>query len=92
MVGANQAPNSRLGHFLSRIVNDYADCSENETECHSSEEMRASFEGFNKYDKELRMKCKIISMDDKALYPSMSWAKTVAAVKEMIMNSKFSLG
>ena len=31
--GANSAPNSRLGHFLSRIVNNFADCYPNSTEC-----------------------------------------------------------
>ena len=33
---ASNAPNSRLGHFLSRIVNHFADCFENRTECRSS--------------------------------------------------------
>ena len=49
--GASNAPNSRLGHFLSRIVNNFADCAENSTECRSSEEMRAAFTDFNTLDK-----------------------------------------
>ena len=73
LVGANYAPNSRLSHFLSRLVNDYADCKNSKTECKSSEEMRAAFEAFNQHEKEMRLKCRIISMDVKALYPCMSW-------------------
>ena len=88
---AKQAPSSRLGHFLSRIINNYADCEENNTECRSNEEMRAAFEAFNRLDEETRTKCKIISMDVKALYPSMSWPEIVKAVKEMIMNSKMEI-
>ena len=49
--GASNAPNSRLGHFLSRIINNFADCFENRTECRSSEEMRAAFSSFNKMEK-----------------------------------------
>ena len=45
--GANSAPNSRLGHFLSRIINDFTNCAERDTECRSSEEMRAAFCAFN---------------------------------------------
>ena len=82
--GATDAPNSRFSHFLSRVINDYADCVEGSRECRSSEEMRASFENFNGYSKEIRSKCRILSMDVKALYPSMRWADIVLAVKEMI--------
>jgi hypothetical protein len=85
--GAKQAPNRRLGHFLSNIINDYVDCAESKTECRSSEEMRAAFETFNKLNKEKRVECKIISMDIKALYPSMSWKEIVVSVKELIMDS-----
>ena len=58
---ASQAPNNQLGYFLSRIVNDYADCAEHKTECHSSEEIRAAFEGFNNLDRDTRKKYRIIS-------------------------------
>ena len=54
VVGASNAPNSRLGHFLSRIVNNFADCFEERTECRSSEEMRSAFGSFNKLSKERR--------------------------------------
>ena len=77
----------RLGHFLSRIINNYADCIEDRTECRSSEEMRSAFGGFNKLSKERRLKCQILSMDVKALYPSMSWNEIVKSVKWMILNS-----
>ena len=69
--GATQAPNSRLSNFLSRIVNDYADSGNMDTECRSSEEMRAAFEVYNDKDREERSGSAIISMDVKALYPSM---------------------
>ena len=76
-----------VGHFLSRIINNYADCIEDRTECKSSEEMRSAFGGFNKLSKERRLKCQILSMDVKALYPSMSWNEIVKSVKWMILNS-----
>ena len=85
--GANSAPNSRLGHFLSKIVNNYSDCMEQSTECRSSEEMRASFCTFNKMGKEDKLKCQILSMDVKALYPSMSWEEIVKSVKWLIISS-----
>ena len=44
---ANVAPNSRLSHFLSMIVNDFMDAENYEGEVRSSEEMRALFEAYN---------------------------------------------
>jgi hypothetical protein len=35
--GATQSPNSRLGVFLSQIINNYVDCANVKTECHASE-------------------------------------------------------
>ena len=49
--------------------------------------MREAFESFNKYDRDHRIKCQIIIMDVKALYPSMKWVDIIAAVREMIENS-----
>ena len=86
--GASEAPNSRFSNFLSRIINDYADSTEIKTECKSSEEMRAAFEEFNSTDQENRKRCKIISMDVKALFPSMNWDEIVQAVRDMIENSE----
>ena len=71
--GASEAPNSRLGHFLSMIVNAFSDDANHDNECASGEEMKAAFKQFNMLDKEIRTKCKIVSMDVKALYPSMRW-------------------
>jgi hypothetical protein len=64
------------------MINNYADCEECETECLSGEEMRKALSLFNKYDRDQRIKCQIISMDMKALYPSI-----IAALREMIENS-----
>ena len=86
--GASEAPNSRLSHFLSRIINDYADNANIETESKSSEEMRAAFEEYNGKDEETRKQCKVISMDVKALYPSMEWKEIVMAVREMVESSE----
>ena len=86
--GANQAPNSRLSNFLSRIVNDYADTSGIATECRSSEEMRAAFEEYNSRQPEERKDSAIISMDVKALYPSMELDEVVSSVEEMIKTSE----
>ena len=57
--GANQAPNSRLSGFLSRIVNDHADAIGIGTECRSSEEMRAAFEEYNDGDIEMKRNCNV---------------------------------
>ena len=86
--GANQAPNSRLSHFLSRIITDFADAANIHTECRSSEEMRAAFEEYNNDDPEIRKECAVISMDVKALYPSMEWEETIIAVRELIEESE----
>jgi hypothetical protein len=53
----------------------------------SSEQIRASFEKLNSLDIETRMGCRVISMDVKALYPSMTWEEIVCSVKEMILRS-----
>ena len=83
--GANESPNSRLSCFLSRVVNDYADAMNIETECRSSEEMRAAFERYNDEEgEEIKRECQILSMDVKALYPSMDWKEIGIAVKEMV--------
>ena len=52
-------------------MNDYADSGNMDTECRSSEEMRATFEVYNDKDRRNRSYSGIISMDVKALYPSM---------------------
>ena len=86
--GANQAPNSRLSNFISRVVNDFADAADIDTECKSSEEMRATFEEFNDRDANEKKGCAVMSMDVKALYPSMEWKEIITAVKELVENSE----
>ena len=53
--------------------------------------MRASFEEFNEYCEEIREKCAIISMDVKALYPSMKWVDIVLSVKEVVNESNMDI-
>ena len=72
MCGAIEAPNSRFGHFLSMLINKYTECEKHKYECMSSEEMRADFEEFNDYDDDIREACKVVSMDVKALCPSLN--------------------
>ncbi len=86
--GASESPNSRLSNFLSRVINDFADKINIETECRSSEQMKATLEQFNAEDQETKSKCQIISMDVKALYPSMRVEEVVTAVREMIEQSE----
>ena len=88
---ANEAPNSRFSHFLSKILCDYADCIEDHHECKSSEEMRAALEDFNKFDRTVRENCVLLSMDVKALYPSMQWDDIVIAVQDMIVKNRMEI-
>ena len=59
--------------------------------CNSTEDMKAAFEAFNKHSDEIKKKCRIVSMDIKALYPSMTWDDIVQAVLEMIENSNLNI-
>ena len=69
------------------IINNYADSAEHDPECSSTEEMRAAIEDFNDLDDEQKKECVLVSMDVKALYPSMKWSEILSAVKEMILAS-----
>ena len=89
--GANEAPNSKFSHFLSMLINNYGDCAEHKSECKSSEEMRAAFEEFNNLSEEIKTNCQLISMDVKALYPSMKWTEIIKSVKEMILKSPMTV-
>ena len=84
----SQSPNNPLSHFMSRVVNDYADAANIGTECRSSQEMRAEFEIFNKNEPMTRKKCCVLSMDVNALYPSMEWDEIINAVRELIEESE----
>ena len=87
--GANESPNSRLSGFLSRIINDFADSMDIATECRSSEEMRAAFERYNnEEEEEIKRNSAILSMDVKALYPSMEWNAIGVAVREIVEDSE----
>ena len=48
--GAREAPNARLSNFLLRVINDYCNVAEIDSECRSGEEMKAAFEHFNEED------------------------------------------
>ena len=85
--GASEAPNSRLSNFLSRVIDDYCNVAKIETECRSGEEMKAAFESFNEEEDGTRKNCNIISMDVKALFPSMEWDEIDVAVRELIETS-----
>ena len=50
--------------------------------------MKAAFTEYNKNEPELKKQGKIISMDVKALYPSMEWGEIVTAVRDMIEQSE----
>ena len=50
--------------------------------------MKAAFTEYNKLDPEVKKEGRIISMDVKALYPSMEWEEIVLAVREMIEESE----
>ena len=69
------------------MINHYADSADHAHECDSSEDMRAVFEEFNDSDMEQKELFRIVSMDIKALYPSMSWLEILKAVREMIETS-----
>ena len=61
-------------------------------ECKSSEEMRASFEDFNRnLDEAIRKKVHILSMDIKSLYPSLKKAVCKDAIKWLINKCGVSL-
>jgi hypothetical protein len=86
---AREAPNSRIGHFLSLAINNVADLLDSKSECRSTEEMIEAFEKINKELEEVPQSRKfgIISMDVKALYPSMTIKRSKKIVKKMIIKS-----
>ena len=89
---ANVAPNSSISHFLIKIINDYSDAVDSLYECGSLEEMRASFQAYNSTtDPDSKKRCKILSMDVSALFPSMSRQGCMIAVKEMILDSTLEM-
>ena len=81
---SNESPNSCLSNSLSRVINDFADTTNIQTECRSSEEMRAAFEEYIKTEIEVRKECAVVSMDVDALYPSMDWDEIIVSIRELI--------
>ena len=73
------------------IINQYVDCEDDRNECGSGEEMKAAIEEFYKLEENIREKCVVLSMDVKALYPSMKWIKIIKAVIELIENSEMKI-
>ena len=53
--------------------------------------MKAAFCEFNKLSPDMRKAVKVVSMDVKALYPSMKWNGIVEAVRTMVENSKLKV-
>ena len=89
---ANESPNFRISHFLSKIITNYTDAVDNHGEVRSSEELRAAFEKYNREtDPEAKKRCRLICMDVEKLYPSMSKEQVKLAVMEMIMFSDLEL-
>ena len=88
---AKGGPSSRLSNLVSTILNKAADATKSETECQSTEELKR---GILDVNRDLMEKCKldpgyrlsiqkaeIISLDVKALYPSLK----IEEVKEILM-------
>ena len=46
--------------------------------------MKAAFGAYNEREKVIREQCSVISMDVKAVYPSMEWSEIMTAVREMV--------
>ena len=90
--GARVAPNGMFSHMLSDIINNYCDANGMDTECKSSEEMRSDFEEYNNNnDNDTKTKCAMLSMDVKALYPSLRVDTCKVAVIELIENSELQV-
>ena len=90
--GAKVAPNSRMSSFVSKIIYDVADTINDSRECKSSEEMRASFEAANNsVDENVRKRSHILSMDAKALYPSLRKKVCKNAVKWLVKKGNVSV-
>ena len=67
---AREGPNSRLSHFLSKVIRNYTDNVNNHNQCKSSEEMRANLDAYNRNtSEESKKKSVMFSMDAKKLYP-----------------------
>ena len=87
--GAKEAPNGKFSWFLSKIIYDLADSVPNKRECRSSGEMRAACN--RDTDISVRMKTKVLSMDVKSLYPSLTKNVCKDAMKWLVQRSELTI-
>ena len=89
--GVVEAPNARLSHMLSLILDMIADTVSGHHECRSSENMRAGFERYNlNTSEEDKREAVILSMDVKSLYPSITKAVAKRAIEDLLKNTDLS--
>ena len=85
---AREGPNSRMSHFLSKVIRNYSDNIENHHQFKSSEELRAALDAFNENNNDDdKKKSVMFGMDAKQLYPSLTVEMCMRAVKRLIENS-----
>ena len=90
--GVTEAPNARLSHMLSLILDMIADSVPEHHECRSSENMRAGFEDYNKNTSDEDKKDAIVlSMDVKSLYPSITKAIAKKAIEDILLNTDLTI-
>jgi hypothetical protein len=87
--GATSCHNGQLSNILSIIVNAIADHYDTGTESDSTEDMIASINKFNNNNDKCNMN--IISMDVKALYPSIDIREVAAVVRQIYQESKLEI-
>ena len=87
--GATCSHNEQLSHMLSIIINAIADHYDTGTETDSSEDMIASINQFNCTNTNTSMT--VITMDVKALYPSLDVIEVNKTVEEIHMQSKLEI-
>ena len=88
MYAAREGPNSRISHFLSKVIRNYSYNIEDHHQFKSSEELRAALDEFNENTSENdKKKSVMFGMDVKKLYPSLTVEMCMKAVKKLIENS-----
>ena len=91
---AKSGPSSRMSNLISMILNKAADNMNNETECRSTEELKKEIldtnreienksEENNEYKQKIKQ-AEIISLDVKALYPSLKVEEVKKIINEML--------
>ena len=87
--GATCSHNGQLSHMLSIIINAIADHYDTGTETDSTEDMIANINHFNSTNTNTNMT--IISMDVKALYPSLDVKEVAKTVADIYIQSKLEI-